>query len=226
LNDVTHDGHVAAPGRESRRGIARTLRPARSTRRLARAPGTTAAIALVLLAAVGVKATLAPRATSRSPSRKPAVGARDITEQGFAQGFARAYLSWDARAPDRHQRQVAAFLSGALDGDGGLQLPARGRQQVVWTTAIQDQPDAHGDRLITVAAQTTRRLLYLAVPVHRTSRGFLVVPRYPALVGPPVSDPGAEPVEERDVSDSGLRAVAQRAVTNYLAGERTDLLAD
>jgi hypothetical protein len=150
----------------------------------------------------------------------------DITEQGFAQGFARAYLSWDAQQPDRHQRQVAAFLSGTLDGDGGLQMPARGQQQVLWTTAIQDEPDAHGDRLITVAAQTTQQLLYLAVPVHRTARGFLVVPRYPALVGPPVSDPGAEPAEERDVSDGGLRAVAQRAVTNYLAGERTDLLAD
>src|SRR5437773_1668395 len=104
-------------------------RPPRRARRLSAAVPVVAVLAaaafwLVLLAAVGVKATLAPRATSRSPSRKPAVGARDITEQGFAQGFARAYLSWDARAPDRHQRQVAAFLSGALDGDGGLQLPA------------------------------------------------------------------------------------------------------
>ena len=80
--------------------------------------------------------------------------------------------------------------------------------------------------MITVAAQTTRQLLYLAVPVHRTERGFLVVPRYPALVGPPVSDPGAAPAEERDVSDGALRAVAERAVTNYLAGQRANLLAD
>ena len=104
-------------------------------------------------------------------------------------------------------------------------MPSRGEQQVVSTTAIQDQGDAHGDRLIAVAAQTTRQLLYLAVPVHRTDRGFLVVPRYPALIRPPISDP-ARPGEERDVRDSGLRAVAQRAMTNYLAGERADLLAD
>ncbi|MGH2945751.1 MAG: conjugal transfer protein, partial [Solirubrobacteraceae bacterium] len=158
--------------------------------------------------------------------RAPAAGVRDITEQGFAQAFARAYLSWDARRPDQHQRQVAAFLSAALDGDGGLQMPPRGRQQVLWSAAVQDQTDAHGDRVITVAVQTTRQLLYLAVPVHRTRRGFLVVPRYPALVGPPVSDPGAAPAEERDVGDGALRAVAQRAVTNYLAGQRTNLLAD
>jgi hypothetical protein len=183
-------------------------------------------IALLLLAAVGVKTTLAPRATSAPPPPPPAAGARGITEQGFAQAFARAYLSWDARRPDQHQQQVAAFLSETLDGDGGLQMPARGDQRVVWTTPIQDQLDAHGDRLITVAVQTTRQLLYLAVPVHRTDRGFLVVPRYPALVGPPVSDPGAPPAEEREVSDTALRAVAERAVTNFLAGQRANLLAD
>jgi len=184
------------------------------------------AVALLLLAAVGVKATLAPRTASTPSPRAPAASVRDITEQGFAQAFARAYLSWDARNPDQHQRQVAAFLSDALDADGGLQMPPRGQQQVLWSAAIQDQTDAHDDRVITVAAQTTRELVYLAVPVHRTRRGFLVVPRYPALVGPPISDPGAAPAEERDVADGALRAVAQRAVTNYLAGQRTNLLAD
>jgi hypothetical protein len=222
----TGNGRAPGDGAAPRWRVARTARAARVTRRLARAPGTAVVIALALLAAVGVKATLAPRATSAPPSRAPAVGVREIAEQGFAQAFARAYLSWDARHPDQHQRQVAAFLSAALDGDGGLQMPSRGRQQVLWTAAIQDEPDAHGDRVITVAAQTTRELLHLAVPVHRTQRGFLVVPRYPALVGPPVSDPSAAPAEERDVSDGALRAVAQRAVTNYLAGERTNLLAD
>jgi hypothetical protein len=220
------NGRAPGDGPASRWRVARTVRPARVTRRLGRAPGTVAVVALLLLAAVGVKATLAPRATSTPPPRAPAVGVRDISEQGFAQAFARAYLGWDARHPDQHQRQVAAFLSEALDGDGGLQMPPRGEQRVVWTAAIQDQADAHGDRVITVAAQTTRQLLYLAVPVHRTERGFLVVPRYPALVGPPISDPGAAPAEERDVSDPGLRAVTERAVTNYLAGQRANLLAD
>jgi hypothetical protein len=223
---ATGNGSAAGDGAAPRWRVPRTVRPARVTRRLGRAPGTAAVVALLLLAAVGVKATLAPRATSAPPPRAPASGVRDITEQGFAQAFARAYLSWDARHPDQHQRQVGAFLSGVLDGDGGLQVPSRGQQQVLWSTAIQDQPDARGDRVITVAAQTTRQLLYLAVPVHRTRRGFLVVPRYPALVGPPVSDPGAAPAEERDVSDGALRAVAERAVSNYLAGERTNLLAD
>jgi hypothetical protein len=179
-----------------------------------------------VLAAVGVKATIAPRTGSVTATAAPATDARDITAQGFAQAFTRAYLSWDASDPEQHQRQVAPFLSGSLDGDGGLQIPAHGRQQVLWSTAVQDQPDARRDRVITVAAQTTRQLLYLAVPVHRTDRGFLVVRQYPSLVGPPVSDPAVSPAEEPDVTDDALRAVAQRAITNYLAGERTNLLAD
>jgi len=208
------------------RRLPRVVRPAHRTRRLGRAPGRLAIIALLVLAAVGVKATLAPRPT-RITSPAPVVAdGRDITAQGFAQAFARAYLSWDARHPEQHQRQVTPFLSGSLDGDGGLQIPPHGRQQVLWSTAIQDQADARGEHVITVAAQTTSQLLYLAVPVQRTGRGFLVVPQYPSLVGPPVSDPGVAPAEEPDVSDDGLRAVAQRAVTNYLAGERTNLLAD
>jgi hypothetical protein len=221
------NGHASAETRAApRRRLQRTVRPTRSTRRLARVPSRIAIGALLVLAAVGVKATVAPRTASVTAPAAPATDARDITAQGFAQAFARAYLSWDARDPEQHQRQVAPFMSGSLDGDGGLQMPAHGRQQVLWSTAIQDQPDAPRDRVITVAVQTTRQLLYLAVPVHRTERGFLVVRQYPSLVGPPVSDPAVAPAEEPDVTDDGLRAVAQRAITNYLRGERTNLLAD
>jgi Conjugative transposon protein TcpC len=189
---ATRSADASAPTETSAaptRGARRTVRPARATRRRARVPSQVAIGALVVLAAVGVKATVAPRAASVAAPVAPTTDARDITAQGFAQAFARAYLSWDARDPEQHQRQVAPFLSGSLDRDGGLQVPPRGRQQVLWSTAIQDQPDARRDRVTTVAVQTTRQLLYLAVPVHRTARGFLVVRQYPSLVGPPVSDP-------------------------------------
>src|SRR3954470_15730691 len=209
-----------------RRRLPRTVRPARTTRRVARVPSRTAIGALLVPAAVGVKATVAPRTASVRATAAPARDARDITAQGFAQAFARAYLSWDARDAEQHQRQVAPFLSGSLDGDGGLQVPAHGRQQVLWSTAIQDQPDARRDRVITVAVQTTREVLYVAVAVHGTDRGFLVVRQYPSLVGPPVSDRAVAPAEEPDVTDGGLRAVAQRGINKYLGGERTNLFAD
>ena len=49
---------------------------------------------------------------------------------------------------------------------------------------------------------------------------------YPALVGATATDASAEPAEEEDVEDGELRAVCERAVANYLAGERRDLAAD
>src|SRR3954464_3969481 len=101
----TRNGHAPGDGPAGSWRVAGTVRPARATRRLGRAPGTMVAVALLLLAAIGVKATLPPRAASPPPPRTPSVGVRDITEQGFAQAFARAYLSWDARRPDQHQRQ-------------------------------------------------------------------------------------------------------------------------
>src|SRR3954454_3029609 len=205
------DASAASATVRPRRRLPRTVRPARTTRRVARVPSRIAIGALLVLAAVGVKASIAPRTASVTAAAAPATDARDITAQGVAQAFTRAYLSWDARDPEHHQRQVAPFLSGSLDGDGGLQIPAHGKQQVLWSTAIQDQPDARRDRVITVAVQTTRELLYLAVPIHRTERGFLVVRQSRSLVGPPVSDPAVAPAEDPDVTDGGLRAVAQRA---------------
>src|SRR3954464_5671912 len=115
----TRNGHAPGDGPAGSWRVAGTVRPARATRRLGRAPGTMVAVALLLLAAIGGKATLAPRAASTPPPRTPSAGVRDITEQGFAQAFARAYLSWDARRPDQHQRQVAGVLSGAPPGPRG-----------------------------------------------------------------------------------------------------------
>jgi hypothetical protein len=46
--------------------------------------------ALLVLAAVGVKATVAPRTASVTATAAPATDGRDITAQGFAQAFARA----------------------------------------------------------------------------------------------------------------------------------------
>jgi hypothetical protein len=73
-----------------RRRLPRSVRAARTTRRLARVPSRIAIGALLVLAAVGVKATVAPRTASVSASAAPATDGRDITAQGFAQAFARA----------------------------------------------------------------------------------------------------------------------------------------
>src|SRR3954452_4929026 len=82
-----------------RRRLARTVRPSRTTRRRARPPSRIAFGALLVLAAVVAKATVATRAASVTETGAPATDVRDIPVEGFAQAFARANRSWDARDP-------------------------------------------------------------------------------------------------------------------------------
>jgi hypothetical protein len=79
---------------------------------------------------------------------------------------------------------------------------------------------------VTVAADTTAGPYYLSVPVERDAHGSLFVPHYPALVGAPPMATHAAASDEPEVENSGLRSVARRAVTNYLAREDANLRAD
>jgi len=156
----------------------------------------------------------------------PKVVLPDQAAEAFAEAFARAYLSWDSAAPDRHERQVAGFISSDLDAGAGLQVPNTGSQQVQWTTVDADRPAGKRRRLVTVAAQTSAGLVHLAVLVARTDRGLLYVPDYPAILGPPPATGDGPTDQGDDVSDGALRTVAERAVRNYLAGQRANLQAD
>lgn len=200
-------------------------RSARTTRALAQGPRILVLGVVGLLAIAGARAAIAGPGTPPAPARATAPGG-NLSAQGFAQAFARAYLTWDGRDPERHVAQVRPYVSQILDPGAGLRPPDRGSQQVLWTAALADRPMSERIRVVTVAAQTTSSLVHLAVPVQRDARGFLVVPRYPAIVGPPVSDPGQAVAGEDDVEDAALRAVATRTVTNYVEGERDNLRAD
>lgn len=200
-------------------------RSSRTTRAIAHGPRLLVLVSLGLLAIAGARNAIAGPERSQ-PVTRAAAPAQDLAAQGFAQSFTRAYLTWDARRPERHAKQVAPYISQTLDPGAGLQPPDRGSQDVLWTAAVQDRPVSGLIRAITVAAQTTRSLVHLVVHVQRGDRGFLVVPRYPAVVGPPVSDPAQKVTAEEEVDDSALRSVARRTVTNYVEGERDNLRAD
>ena len=144
--------------------------------------------------------------------------------EAFAQGFARAYLTVDPARPEARERTLSAYLADPLEPDAGL-APGRAAQRVLSTTVAGERRERQRT-LVTVAAETDRGLLHLAVPVARDARGFLAVASYPALVGPPPLARDLRAPDEDDVEDPALRAVAERAVRNYLAGRRDDLLAD
>jgi hypothetical protein len=151
----------------------------------------------------------------------------DLPAEGFAELFARRYLTWEARDPEARESALAPYLGAGIAPGAGLQPPPGSEQRVQWAQVVQErepQPDEH---VYTVAAQTdTAGLLYLTVSVLRTPRGGLALAGYPAFVGVPAAGP-AQPSEHlRDVSEPALSAVVERALRNYLAGSSTELAAD
>jgi hypothetical protein len=203
--------------------IAPVTRSLWTVRLRARVPQIIVGLCALILMAAGVRATFAPRTQSAAP-RPVARTVNDEGAEAFAEGFARAYLSWDTDNLEDRAQRLKPYV-GALDADGGLQ-PARGTSQQVMWTAVVGESRAPEARLITLAVQTTRQLVHLSVPVSRDRRGYLSIRAYPAVVGPPAIDPEATAPRERDVDDDALVDVVERAVRNYLAASRTNLLAD
>jgi len=160
-----------------------------------------------------------------APLREPAP--RDQAAEAYAVLFARRYLTWDAAVPQTSAEALAAFAGGAMEVDGGRQLPLSGRQGVDWAEVVQQRQTARGEHVYTVAAQTdTAGLLYIAVSVTRVADGSLALSSYPAFVGAPAAAPAQLPPHRREVRDPALETVVERALRNYLMASRSELAAD
>jgi hypothetical protein len=165
-----------------------------------------------------------PVALARARAAAPA---RDLAAEGFAQLFARRYLTWEANDPEAHQRALASYIGAGMEPGAGLQPPASGEEQVQWTEVVQERTAAPTERVYTVAAQTdTAGLVYLTVSVARARSGALELAGYPAFVGAPASGPPDAGDRLREVADPALRTVVERALRNYLADSGAELAAD
>lgn len=198
-------------------------RSGRRVRWAARAPRLVAIALVAVLAVAGLRAAVAPPPAQHVVVRAPMGG--DVRVEGFAQAFARAYLSWDARRPEQREGRLASFLSAGIDPDAGYLPPDTGSEVVVWTAAVQNAPSQVG-RTVVVAVETTRRTAHLAVPIARDERGFLFVATYPAFVGGPATNTRAELPADEEVEDEALRRVVSRALRNYLERSVSNLRAD
>lgn len=202
-------------------------RSARLERAKASAPRILLATALAITSAIGVRELIAP---DGEPEALPARSAPDHPLEDFAQGFARAYLSYDANRPAARDRALGAYLPADLDAGAGLVPSGTDDREVAWTRVAQNQEALAGGRIVVVAVGFKEQAddpLYLAVPVRRLAGGEIALSGYPALVGAPVRARarGALPARE-SVEDPEILALAERVVRNYLAGERADLAAD
>jgi Conjugative transposon protein TcpC len=196
----------------------------RSARARARAPRLLVYAFVAVMCLIGVRSLLhGPARPVVARSTPPPLADRGA--ETFAEGFVRAYLTWDAQDPAKRKQALAGYLPSALGADAGL-VPAAGTDETVdWaqTTNVR----RNGTSLtVNVAAQTSRGAVQLAVPVARDTRGFLYLTGYPAFIGaPPVRHDVTLTSGDR-VEDAALSAVVRRALGNYLAGARDNLLAD
>lgn len=187
-----------------------------------------------LLCALSVAGLAASARFAIAPPRPalPAAAVRepappDPAAEAYAALFARRYLTWNAAEPQASAGALEPFLGSGMEPGAGLQLPASGEQRVEWAEVVQARVPAPGEHVYTIAAQTdTAGLLYLTVPVARTSDGALALAGYPAFVGAPAAGPAQGPGRLREVAEPALATVVQRALRNYLAASSSELAAD
>ena len=177
--------------------------------------------------AASARYTIAPPRPAASAATARIEAPADRAAEAYAALFARRYLTWDAAEPQANQHALEPFLGPAIESDAGLRLPASGEQRVEWAEVVQERELAPGEHVYTVAAQTdTAGMLYLTVSVTRTADGRLALAGYPAFVGAPASSPAQSAGRLREVGDSALATVVERALRNYLAASAGELAAD
>jgi Conjugative transposon protein TcpC len=204
----------------------RSMRSARLSARAPRWALLTVCAVLSLKGLVGIVRPAPAPVVVGAPRSAPATV--PVGAAGFAEGFVRAYLSYDVAAPERRELALRPYVGGDLDEQAGFSVPLRGAQRATWTATVgQRRLDAtHTAVTVAAALDGADELRHLAVVVARDRSGALAVTAPPAVVGVPATPPAPRGRDGDDVEDESLRAVVARALGNFLAGQRENLRAD
>ena len=168
------------------------------------------------------------------PPRAPASRAVAASWPGdearaFAVDFARAYLTYSPRHPERYAREVLPFVSRDVAGLIVPRFARRGSRQVVQNAVVARAAAVDDARaLVTVAATVVGRdasTRYLTVPVARDASGGLAVYDLPSFSAPPsrgqTQAVELEPVSGADAAE--MQDVLTRFLRAFLAGRSADL---
>ena len=166
----------------------------------------------------------------RAPgSRAVAASWPDDEARAFAVDFARAYLSYSPRNPDRYARGVLPFVSSDVAGSVVPRFGKRGSRQVVQSAVVARTASVgDGRALVTVAATVVSgdvSTRYLTVPVARGTGGGLTVYGLPSFSAPPargrVEPADLEPISGAEGAE--VEDVLARFFRAFLAGRSADL---
>ncbi|MTD47688.1 hypothetical protein GKE82_26150 [Conexibacter sp. W3-3-2] len=180
-------------------------------------------VVLVALGGFGVwRAVDPPRAVV---VERPVGRLADPTSAALAERFTDAFLGYDAAAPQPREDTLRAITGDGPVGAASMSVPADGRRRVRGTRIVQDLETSLGRRYVVEADTDTDGPMYLAVTVRRTEDGPRIV-GYPAIVGAPSSGEAVDLADRGDEAPDEVRAISERALRNFLAGDGGNLRAD
>lgn len=188
-------------------------------------------VVVLLLLVRGAAGVLARDEPGPAASARPAVAASwpDDEARAFAADFARAYLSYSPRHPQRYVRQLRRFVSPAAASSILPRFAQRESRQAVQSATVARTARVDGGRaLVTVAATIEAGGVsteYLTVPVARDARGGLTVYDLPSFSAPPATG-SAEALEFEPLASAeraGIEDVVTRFFRAFLAGRADEL---
>ncbi len=170
-----------------------------------------------LFCVLGVKELLAPTPEPVAQAAAAPI-VDDVSSTGFAEAFARAYLTWDPADPERHAIDLAPFLGPDVDVDAGLPVPVRGRV-AAGDVDRGDRATSTPTRAVPWSPSRSRsressRLRYLAVPVAAPTTAGWPWPTTRRCVGAPRPAPSspaatATTIDDADLVDGGAAGAGQ-----------------
>jgi len=166
-------------------------------------------------------------ATTTAPIGSRAPPFLDGDALAFAAGFARTYLTSDAR----HEARLASYFSSkSLSDQAAPAASSRGPGAAVAEATVAREVSLGDSRALITVATLLRdgRTRYLTVPVARDEHGGLAVYDLPSFSAPPVAGtsveaPVAIPLSGRD--GEAVSDLARRFLRVYLHGEDESALA-
>ncbi|MGC5401899.1 hypothetical protein ACPXCP_39935 [Streptomyces sp. DT20] len=223
-------GPVPAPAR----GVAApwTAEPEKSGAVAARRLGRGLVWGVLGLAAItGIRSWVVPARVRLPPQTAPVTAPAypEAAAQAVAARLARAYLTWDAEAPEARAAELAAIMPPGSDPAMGWD--GKGRQDVtaVEPGAVDPGPGGRAhvrvEALLAAAGAGQRaRWVALDVPVVKTPGGQVAVTGQPGFLGVPATGPkapdGPGPVTDPELSQATAGPVRE-FFTAYADGSGT-----
>src|SRR5687767_11521427 len=103
---------------------------------MARAPRWALFVTTAVLCIAGVRSITRGTPTAVKAANQPAPAASSLHLDGFAEAFARAYLTFDSGRPQDRAAALEPFIAPGMNDRATVGLPLQGERTVTWTSSL------------------------------------------------------------------------------------------